>query len=161
MRQDFATRRRLAVCAVLAACAGLVACTESPTTASTAATIALAVSPNPAVPEPSANASYAWRAVFSVTVSDTSAVGATINSVSATLKQSSGGIVIVTGQSEAVQFVVNSGGNRVEGNAQTTIGFEVDYTLPSGGHEAVVDVVVAVTDDNGVAQSVTVRANLQ
>jgi hypothetical protein len=123
------------------------------------AVISLAISPNPITAEPSANADYTWTATFILTLTESAGTGATIDTVTAILSEGTDG----SGGSENVltDWRVDSTTNRIEGNSSRSITFTVDYTLPGGGREALVDVEVDVTDDNGVELSGSTQATVE
>lgn len=140
---------------------GLNACSELPT-AATSAVVTLTASPSPSTAVTSSNAAYAWGTAFTVTVAETGGVGVTVGAVTIKVQQASGGIVIVP-TSDVVEVYrlldLKTSGNRVEAKTTAGIGFDVAYTLPNGGREALVTVSVSLTDDNGntATQSVQVR----
>lgn len=145
---------------VLAVTATATACT-SPSTTTTATVLGLSASPNPATPDASTEAGYAWHGSFSVTAADTAGVGGTITSITAQLHESSSGIVIVSGQTDLARIQVHSDSNVLPANGKNVITVGVDYKLPGGGREAVVDVSVALAGNNGLSQTSTVRVTLQ
>src|SRR5262245_16116016 len=63
-----------------------------------------------ATASPSSDSRYTWSARFTVTLSETAGVAATVRSLAANLQQAAGGIVITppAGQSESFRFTVDA-----------------------------------------------------
>lgn len=125
------------------------------------AVLSLTIAPDPATAQASDDPGYAWLATFTGTLSETAGVAVTINSVNTTLRETSDGTVVTGGEDPLVKIDVATSATRVEANGSIAIDFVVHYTLAGGGREAVVDVVVLVTDDYRRPQNVAVRATLQ
>lgn len=101
---------------------------------------------------------YQWTTSFPLIVAvPPEFSGVTITSVSLTLQQASGGILVAPppGQTEQYFFNPTVTGNRVESGSETTIVFDVWYTTPnvSGRADAVITVTVGALTDDGVALS--------
>jgi hypothetical protein len=124
-------------------------CEDDTPTEANPAEVTLTFTPNPVSAQPSPNPEFEWRATFTVTVTETAGVGGTISSISLTLYEAAGGIVISTpDQAEDVVESVSATTNRIDAFGTATIGFNVDYRLPGEGREALIDVSVSVEDDN-------------
>ena len=91
-----------------------------------------------------------WKVSFAVIVN----VGVdhepvTITSVTHTVRQAVGGIVVVPTFPDSEEFLVEQRphDNRIESGGEGVIEFDVWYLLPNGGREAVVTVNVTFTSD--------------
>jgi hypothetical protein len=104
-----------------------------------------------ATASPSPDGNYTWSARFTVTLTETAGVAATVRSLAANLQQAAGGIVITppTGQSEQFRFNVNAGSNALPASSALPLEFEFFYTLPNGGRQALVTVTFNLVDANG------------
>ena len=124
------------------------------------AELGLVASVDPVVALPSPNADYQWLAPFTVALSESGGVAATIQAVQATLSEASGGIIVIGAEDEEVQVSFTSSTNSLPANGAVTLTFNIYYTLPGGGREAVIDLVVQVLDDNGYTVQDTLRVNV-
>jgi len=153
---------RLLVLPLVASLGGLVAgCKVFESEIADPAALGLTTAPEPATAEASDDPEYAWMATFTATLAETGGVGAAINSVNATLSEVVDGTVVVGGATPLVKLDVSTSASRVEPNGTVTIDVVVHYTLPAGGRQAVVDVVVRATDDWGYTLAATSRSNLE
>jgi len=136
---------------------------DSDTTTSTSlesATLSLVASADPVVALPSPDSDYEWLAAFTVGVTEGAGVAGTIQSVQAALSEASGGIIVIGTGDEDAQVNVSSATNSLPAEGTVTLTFNVYYTLPGGGREAVVDIVVQVLDDNGYTVQEALRVNV-
>lgn len=142
--------------------AAMSSCTDTTTsTSALPATISLSVAPNPISATPSSDAAYDWTAALILTVSETAGTGLNISTISATINESAGGILIESGEDEVFRVNVAADGARIEPNETRTISVSIDYALPGGGREAVIGVIVATIDDVGFADQEAVTADVQ
>lgn len=104
-----------------------------------------------ATARPSSDSAYTWSASFTVTLTETSGVAATVRSLAANLQQAAGGIVITppAGQSEQFRFNVNAGTNALAASGTLPLDFEFFYTLPNGGRQAKITINFNLVDANG------------
>jgi hypothetical protein len=152
----------------------LVAC-QSPTS-TTQTDIEVTASPNPTTAvqstgktytitydtKPNETFEYEYRTSFTVTLKNSSKVGSKISSINLTVNPASGGIIVTptTGETAHYDYLTSASANRVEGNnATATIGFDVWYTVPGHGREALVTVGFSFLNDDDVtlSSSVSVR----
>ena len=132
-----------------------VACTSTPTSPTTAL-ITITAAPNPVVAVASPVAGFTWRATFTATVTESAGTAVTVNNIGADVKEASNGIPVTTGGT-VVKIVNTDATNQGKQTSQSipakgtfTIIFVIDYTLPNGGREAVVDIAVSGLDTNSV-----------
>jgi hypothetical protein len=111
---------------------------------------------------PSSDSRYTWSARFTVTLTETAGVAATVRSLAANLQQAAGGIVITppTGQSESFRFEVNAGTNALAASSNLPLEFQFFYTLPNGGRQALVTVTFNLVDTNGAAIQVQAQVKV-
>lgn len=147
----------------LSACGG--SSTTSPSTTATPSpsnppTITNTPSAAPVTVSPDPN--YQWSTSFTVTMTESAGVAVTIRSISATVQQAAGGIVVTppTGLSEVYRYEVKSPGNRLPANGTLTIGFTFLYTLPQPGNEALVTITLSCYDDSGNPYPQTVQVKV-
>jgi len=161
--------RRMTSVAAAAAALAVAACggssTTSPTSTtspspSTAPTITITPTAAPITASPDPN--YQWSTSFSVTMVESAGVAVTIRSVSATLQQAAGGIIVTppTGLAEVYRYEVKSPTNRLDANGTLTIAFTFLYTLPQPGQEALVTITLNCYDDAGNAYPQTVQVKV-
>lgn len=158
--QPSTLRPRLLVSSLLALVS--FACTDSGTTSATGtvANVQLTVSPTTVTAEPSTDASYQYQTDFTLNLTETAGTGATVNSITASVAEMSGGIAVNTG-TVLDQFKVSSSSNRVEALGSLDIPIQVLYTLPGGGTQAQVAITLSIVDDNGIAVGGSVAVNIQ
>jgi hypothetical protein len=91
---------------------------------------------------------YAYRTVFTVTIQETGGVGLDIVQLNATVSQAAGGIVIPPSGGEQIYFKFNSSAatNHINARGSADVGFDVYYTLPNEGKEALVTVAFTFQD---------------
>jgi hypothetical protein len=162
-------RRGMTVAAALAALS-LGACGGSDTTTTptaspsptTAPVVTIVANPAEAPVVASTDPAYQWATSFSVTLTESAGVAVNIRSVSATLQQAAGGIIVTppTGLAEAFRYEVKSPSNRLEASGTLTMGFTFLYTLPQPGQEALVTVTLNFYDDLGNAYPQTVQVKV-
>lgn len=135
----------------------------SPTPTPATSTVTVTASPSTVDVAASTDAGYAWSGSFVATISNSNASPITIQSITADLQQSSGGIVItpITGTDEVFRYSVRAPGNRVDVNSTMAIPFTFFYSLPNGGREALVSLSFAVATDSGASGSVTATVSFQ
>lgn len=160
-------RRMMAVIAPLAllslsACGGDSNGSDVSGSTTSGATVSHTVSPDPAPATPSSDPNYQWHTSFTVTLTETAGVAATVRSLAADLQQAAGGIVITppTGLDESFRFQVTASGNRLDAKGTIVVDFDFLYTLPNGGREALVTVSFNIVDDQGVQQTKTVQVKV-
>ena len=148
----------------LGACGGSATSpTGTPTpTPSPSASPTIANTPSAAPVVASTDPNYQWMSSFTVTMVESAGVAVTIRSVSATLQQAAGGIVVTppTGLAEVYRYEVKSPTNRLEANGTLTIAFTFLYTLPQPGDEALVTITLNCYDDAGNAYPQTVQVKV-
>ena len=166
---ETATRSTLLLAATwLAAC-------SSPT-ASTTLAVNLTASPDPTnaveshgvtyqVTNPDSTIStyeYAWQTSLSVSMQETGGTALNITAVDLKVQQASGGIVITPsgGDREYFRFNSSASGNRLDAHGTASIGFQVWYSLPNKGREALVTVNLSFQDDNSNTYSKTVQCKV-
>jgi hypothetical protein len=93
---------------------------------------------------------YAYRTVFTVTIQETGGVALDIVQLNATVQQAAGGIVIPPSGGEQIYFKFNSSAatNHINARGSADVGFDVYYTLPNGGKEALVTVAFSFQDSD-------------
>lgn len=149
----------LTLVALVAAILG--ACSDESSTSADPAELTLTFSPATVTAQSSPRAGFDFRASFTVQVTETAGVGATITSINSTLYESAGGIIVGTpDQGEDVVAAVSAATNRIDAFGTATIGFTIDYRLNGGGREALVDVTVQIEDDNDRVVSETERVGV-
>jgi hypothetical protein len=168
--------RRLGAGILLATLPWLCACDES--TEATSDESTFTVTPNPAVAVPSSGLTYTilgddthadrvieypWKTTFTVNIQETAGVAREIDSVSATVQQATGGIVIspTGGDTEHYQFNSVASGNSIAANGSANVSFDVWYDLPNKGRTALITVTFTFTDDNDASFSESVKVNVQ
>jgi len=88
----------------------------------------------------------------------------TLSAATIKVQQASGGIVNppTGGDVEHYEYVTHASGNTIGGvNGTVSITFEVWYTLPSGGKEALVTQTYNFTDDSSTPKTFTKTVNTQ
>jgi hypothetical protein len=159
---------------LLLAVTGLAAC-SSPTAATTL-TVNLTASPDPTnavqshgvtyeVTNPDSTVStyeYAWEASFTVSMQETGGTAVNITAVDLKVQQASGGIVITPsgGDKEYYRFNSSASGNRLAANGTASISFDVWYSLPNKGREALVTVNLSFQDDNSNTYAKSVQCKV-
>jgi len=134
--------------------------TTSPSTTTPAATAT--ATPDPSTAVGSSDRGYTWQATFTVTLTETAALVTTVKSLSATLQQAAGGIIITppTGITETYRYQVRAGTNQIGANGTLPIEFDFFYTLPNGGRQALVTLTFNLTDSNGAGTTVTLQVKV-
>lgn len=148
---------------VLTAALSFVGCNEAPTDPTSMVSFLVEVSsaPDPAIAVTSTGVTYSegdqvleyqFMTTFDVIMSlAADQVGVTISRAGLNLQQAMGGIVDtpVTGEIERFRFDARAAGNRIEPGGEATLSFDVWYTVPNGGREALVTVTLNFVNDNG------------
>jgi hypothetical protein len=164
---------------VAAGVAGLLWGCESVSSTTSSDDLVYTVSPNPAVAVPSAGVTYTipaddyhadrvidypWKTSFTVTMQETEGVGRDINSVSVSVQQAQGGVVLTPSGSDKERFQYTSNqadGSRLEANGTFRMAFDVWYDLPNKGNSALVTLVFSFTDDDDYALTEIVKVPVQ
>ncbi|HWW94379.1 MAG TPA: hypothetical protein VN375_13510 [Vicinamibacteria bacterium] len=112
----------------------------------------ISVNPNPVVAADSADPDTPLVATWTVKVTSTSALGARVNFVNATLRDGTSGAEaepsgIVT--LAAADITAQDGTNRVEPRSSLTVSESLQYRMPSGGRTGTLTVTAQFRDDNG------------
>jgi hypothetical protein len=139
----------------LAALAGLGGC-SSPTSSSPDFDVTLTANPDPATASASSGVQYKvtnpddtysyydykWRAHFTVTIQENAGMALDITQLNAQVQQATGGIVIPPSGGDQVYFKFSSSAavNHINAKGAADVGYDVWYTLPNGGGEALVTV---------------------
>jgi len=124
--------------------------------------------PNPAVATSAAGETFMvgdetvefeWKTSFRIiSAIDEDQVQATITSLALLVRQATGGIIIVPppGQEERFRYDTRTDGNIIPPATSKASEFDVWYTLPNQGREAVMTVTVGYINDSGLTRSETV-----
>jgi hypothetical protein len=104
---------------------------------------------------------YQYRTVFNVTIQETGGLALDITALNCTVQQAAGGIVITPSGGDQIYFKFNSTAatNHINAKGTATVGFDVYYTLPSGGKEALITVAFTFqdSDKNTYSQTLGVK----
>jgi hypothetical protein len=96
---------------------------------------------------------YDWRANFTVTIKENAGLALDITQLDAKVQQATGGIVIPPSGGEQIYYKFTSSAvvNHVNAKGSADVGFDIFYSLPNGGREALVTVSFAFkyTDTDG------------
>jgi hypothetical protein len=86
--------------------------------------------------------SYAYRSHFDVSIQEKAGYALDITAINLTLQQATGGIVITPSGGDQVYFKFTSQAvtNHINAKGTAVVGFDVWYSLPSGGKEALATV---------------------
>jgi hypothetical protein len=144
------------------ACGGSTTSPTPTTTPSPSAPPTITNTPSAAPVTESTDPNYQWMSSFTVTMVESAGVAVTIRSISATLQQAAGGIIVTppTGLVEVYRYEVKSPTNRLDANGTLTIAFTFLYTLPQPGQEALVTITLNCYDDAGNAYPQTVQVKV-
>lgn len=137
--------------------------TPSPTPSPVTATVTgVTAEGSNATAVPSSDRAYQWSTTFTVTLTQTTGVAATVRSLAANLQQSAGGIVITppAGLAESYRFNVRAGTNQLAASGTLPIEFDFFYTLPNGGRQALITLTFNLVDANGSQVQVTAQVNV-
>ena len=169
------TRSLFLVLAMASALVG--AACQNPTSTSSSDTITLTASPEPTNATTSAGKSYTikydtkadetyayeYKATVTITLKNSSKVGAKISSMTLKVDPASNGIVVssTNGESAHYEYSSTATSNRVEGSGSTTITYDVWYTVPTHSREAMITISYSFLndDDASFTGSVTARVN--
>jgi hypothetical protein len=161
--------RRTSIGVGCVALAAALACNgnNSPTTATspspspsggttTSGPVTATVTPDTATAVRSTDPNYTWQGAFTVTLNETAGIVNTVKTLSASLQQSAGGIIIIppTGLAESYRFDTRAGSPTVPANGNLPIDFVFYYTLPNGGREATITITFSTVDANGGSNTV-------
>ncbi len=102
---------------------------------------------------------YSWKTSFTVNMQETGGTAVNITAVDLKVQQASGGIVITPsgGDKEYFRFNSAASGNRLAAKGTASISFDVWYSLPNQGKEALVTVGLSFQDDNGSTSAKSVQ----
>jgi hypothetical protein len=105
---------------------------------------------------------YAWKTSLSVTMTETGGTAVNITAVDLKVQQASGGIVITPsgGDKEYFRFNSSASGNRLDAHGTAAISFDVWYSLPNKGKEALITVGLSFQDDSGNTSSKSVQCKV-
>ncbi len=160
----------------LLAAAWLAGC-SSPTSSSPTFSLTITASPDPAVATPSTGVQYkitnadntisyydyAYRVHFDMNIKENNGLAMDITSINLTTQQAAGGIVVTPSGGDSIYFKFNSTAvtNHINAKGTADVGFDVWYTLPSGGKEALMSVAFGFqyTDSSGNITTYSQTAN--
>lgn len=146
---------------LLLAAAVLGGCEDDSPTETQSTEIVLSFTPDPVTAQVSPDPDFDYRAVFTVTITETEGIAGTITSASTIVYAAAGGIIIGTPDpDEDVSVSASASSSRLPANGTATVTFTIDYRLPGDGREALVDVTVVVEDDNDLTVSDTERVSV-
>ena len=136
--------------------------TTTTTTPAAASPATATATPDPATAVGSSDRNYTWQATFAVALTETAGLVTTVKSLSATLQQAAGGIIITppTGITETYRYQVRAGTNQIGANATLPVEFDFFYTLPNGGRQALVTLTFNLVDSNGAGTTVTLQVKV-
>jgi hypothetical protein len=139
---------------ILAACGN-----SSPTSSTGIAQVQLSVSPSTPAAQSSTNSQFQYEVDFTLDLTETGGVAATIEQVSGTVDEVVGGIAVDTG-TVLDEIQVNSNSNRLDAGGSLNLPFQVFYTLPGGGTTAQIILTLDILDDNGYQVGGTVALDV-
>jgi len=129
---------------------------SSPTSSSPDFDVTLTASPDPATATPSSGVQYkvtnaddtvsyydyAYRVHFDINARDNAGMALDITSMNLTVQQATGGIVVTPSGGDSVYYKFSSSAvtNHINKNGSADVGFDVWYSLPSQGKEALITV---------------------
>ena len=126
--------------------------TLTPAPSPPAASLSIAVRPDPVLAADTGDPDAPLRAEWQVRISEGSGVGGRLSFVNATLRDGASGAeaepsgVVSMG---AGDIVAQAGTNRVEPGGSLTVTQALQYDLPSGGRAGILTVTVQFVDDAG------------
>jgi hypothetical protein len=93
---------------------------------------------------------YQYRTVFEVAIQETGGMALDITALNCTVQQAAGGIVVTPSGGDQIYFKFNSTAatNHINAKGTATVGFDVYYTLPSGGKEALMTTAFTFQDSD-------------
>ena len=98
----------------------------------------------------STDANFDWMVAFQAVLTETGGrVGATVDSIETQVEEAQGGIAVGSQDLDAWLLSIDAPSTRLDPGSTLTIGVEVFYRLESGAREALVDIGIALIDDNG------------
>jgi hypothetical protein len=169
MRRAAPTFLSLVVAACLPAC-------SSPTSSTPTLSVTLTANPDPAtaggptgVQYKITNADstvsfyeYAYRTSFTVTLQETGGTALDITAIDLKVQQATGGIVITPSGGDQIYYKFNSTAvtSRINAKGSADVGFDVWYTLPNQGKEALVTVGFSFKDDKSNTYSTTIAVKV-
>ncbi|HVO10243.1 MAG TPA: hypothetical protein VMX54_05755 [Vicinamibacteria bacterium] len=140
---------------------------SSPTSSSPTFSITITASPDPAVATASKGVQYKitnpdntvsyydyqYWVHFTLHIQENNGMALDITSINLTAQQAAGGIVVTPSGGDQIYFKYNSTAltNHINAKGSADVGFDVWYTLPSGGKEALMSVAFGFqyTDSSG------------
>jgi hypothetical protein len=111
--------------------------------------------------EASTNDEFQWLASFTVTFTETAGVGAEIQSVTANVLETTGGVEVESDEEVLFQVEIDTETQRIEGNSSTALPISVFYTLPGGGTEAQINLEISIVDDNDAEVGGTLQVRVE
>lgn len=103
---------------------------------------------------------FDWKTSFRlVSTIDEDQVQTTITSLGLLVQQATGGIIIIPppGQVESFRFDTRTNGNIIAPGSSKVSEFDLWYSLPNGGREAVLTVSVTYINDSGLTRAETAQ----
>ena len=98
----------------------------------------------------STDVNFDWMVAFQAVLTETGGrSGATVDSMETRVEDAQGGIAVGSQDLDAWLLSIDAPSTRLEPGSTLTIDVEVFYRLESGGREALVDIGIALIDDNG------------
>ena len=135
------------------------ACGGNPTS-STSSYVTQLVSPNPVVATASTDGAHQYTASFTVTLTEQGGVGVALRDINVVTYEVTGGAATTVLDAAHASVAVNVPTARIEANQTLALGFELDYTLPTGGRAALAVISLAFVDDKGNAYSGNIQVNI-
>ncbi len=152
---------------------------SSPTSSSPTFNITITANPDPAVATNSSGVQYKitnadntvsyydyqYRVHFDTTIQENAGLALDITSMNLNAQQATGGIVITPSGGDQIYYKFNSTAvtNHINAKGSAVVGFDVWYTLPSGGKEALMSVAFGFTytDSKGNVTQYSQTANVK
>jgi hypothetical protein len=129
---------------------------SSPTSSSPTFDVTITASPDPVTATASAGVQYkvtnadstvsyydyAYRVHFDTNIKDNAGMALDLTSINLTVQQATGGIVVTPSGGDSIYYKFNSSAvtNHINKNGSADVGFDVWYSLPSQGKEALITV---------------------
>ena len=138
---------------------GTVASAPTPVATPTKAVVSIAISPDPVVATDSANPDAPLDARWTVEITS-SAIGARVNFVNATLRDGASGAEAEPSGTLSLgpaDITAETGTDHVDPTRSLNVVQSLEYSLPSGGRAGVLTVTVQLTADDGTLLSKSVQ----
>ncbi len=136
-------------------------CDDSTTDPTVNAEFTVTVEPDPVTAMDSTNVEFQWLASFTATFTETAGIGAEIQSVTADVTETTGGVEVDSDEDVLFQVQVDTESSRIEGKSSKSLPISVFYTLPGGGTEAKINLEISITDDNGAEVGGTLQVRVE